>query len=280
MLGVCSLFIPASAPRMINASFSFQADSLIFDLEDAVHAEEKDSARTLLFYALPHFEGRNIAVRINCQEGCWRDDIELLRSGQVKTLVVPKARASFILELSDILEDMGADTDIAALIESAESLEQLSDIACASPRVTSLLMGGEDYSLDLGTDRTIGGEEILYARMKIANVAAAYRLEALDTPFADTDDMQGLKNDSTYAKKLGFSGKLAINPLQISVIHNVFYPTDKEIQWAMAISEAVNKPENKGKGAFPLHGKMVDLPIIKRAELILARSASRGGGTC
>lgn len=274
MLGVCSLFIPASAPRMINASFSMKADSLIFDLEDAVHVEEKDSARMILAYALPLFKNRNIAIRINCSTSCWREDLELLRTGIVHNIIVPKAKADHIKDISDALDSMGVNADIAALIESTESLEELSQIAKSSPRVTGLLMGGEDYSLDLGTERSKAGNEILYARIKIANVASAYHLESLDTPFSDTNDMEGLERDAAYAKGLGFTGKLAINPLQVPVIQKVFYPSEKEVTWAKRIMEAVQRPENKGKGAFSLDGKMIDLPVIKRAEKTMARAES------
>ena len=277
MLGVCSLFIPASVPRMINASLSVQSDSLIFDLEDAVHLEEKDSARVLLAQALPLFADRNIAIRINCSEGCWREDIELLRSGLVHNIIVPKAKAAHLAQISAILDEMNVDVDIAALIESTESLEELSQIATASPRVKSLLLGGEDYSLELGVERTREGSELLYARTKLANVASAYHLEALDTPFVDTNDTEGLTRDAIYAKGLGFTGKLAINPLQIAAIQKVFYPTEKEILWARRVLDAVADPENSGRGAFSLDGKMVDLPVIRRAEKTLARAGDRGG---
>ena len=215
MLGICSLFIPASAPRMINAGLSLQADSLIFDLEDAVHAEEKDAARILLFHALPLFRGRNIAVRINAEEGCWMEDLEVLRGGLVRTVVVPKARAGFLKELSRILDSMGLGTEIAALIESARSLEEIGEIACATARLTSLLLGGEDYCLDLGTERTRAGNEIFHARTRLVNAASAYHLESLDTPFADAGDAEGLQSDAELARSLGFTGKLSISPLQI-----------------------------------------------------------------
>lgn len=272
MLGVCALFIPASTPRMINAGFSLYPSSIIFDLEDAVSIDEKDSARQVLQNVLPIFRDRNIAVRINSSDACWKEDIELVKTGIVNTLVVPKARAEFIRELSAVLDSWEIPTQIAALIESTESLEELSQIAISSKRVCSLLMGGEDYSLDLGVERTPEGTEIQYARAKLANIAAARHIEALDTPFVNVEDMEALKKDSEYAKSLGFTGKLAINPLQIDTIKQVFLPSEQDIEWAKMVIEAVGKPENKGKGAFSLKGKMVDLPVIKRAERTLEKA--------
>ncbi len=212
-----------------------QADSLIFDLEDAVHSAEKDTARILLLHALPLFRGHNVAVRINAEESCWKEDLEVLRSGLVETVVVPKARAAFLKKLAGVLDTMGLRTGIAALIESTRSLEELGEIAVATPRLTSLLLGGEDYSLDLGAERTRAGNEIFYARTRVANAASAYHLEALDTPFADAGDLEGLRGDAELARGLGFTGKLAINPLQVSVIRQVFYPSEKEIHWAQAV---------------------------------------------
>lgn len=271
MLGICSLFVPASAPRMINASFCSQADSLIFDLEDAVHLEQKDSARMLLSQALPLFAGKNLAIRINGSDGCWREDLELLRLGVVKNIIVPKATSEHLHRIAAVLDELHAEVDVAALIECTQSLAELDQIA-ASPRVTGLLMGGEDYSLDLGVERTREGSEILYARMKIANTAAAYHLEALDTPFSDVTDQEGLLWDCRYAKGLGFTGKLCINPLQTASIQSVFRPNAQEVDWARRVLQAVRLPENSGKGAFSLDGKMVDLPVIRRAEKTLARA--------
>lgn len=272
MLGSCSLFIPACSPRMINAGFSIQADSLIFDMEDAVHQEEKDSARRLLSCALPLFAGRNTAIRINDSSNCWREDLELVRSGLIRNVVVPKARAVHLKQVSELLDKMESEADIAALIESPDSLEELSEIVSASKRIKSLLLGGEDYSLELGVERTGEGRELFYARAKIANTASAFHLEALDTPFVDTDDQEGLERDSRYARGLGFTGKLAINPLQIETIQGVFRPSEQEIQWAARVMEAAALPENQNRGAFSLDGRMIDLPVIRRAEKTLARA--------
>jgi len=264
---------------MINASFTFSANSLIFDLEDSVSLEEKDSARILLQEALPllsELTDTHIAIRINSEDELWQEDLELLRTNLVQTVVIPKAKTNRLKEIAAKLDQMNIDTRIAAIIEDTQSLEELSHIATATSRITSLLLGAEDFSFDLGVERTMEGEEIRYARMRIANAAAAHGLEALDTPYVDTKDFEGLAQEARYVKGLGFTGKLAISPLQIEIIQSIFNPTEHELRWAALVVEAANLPENQGKGAFSLHGKMVDLPVIRRAEKILARSAGKG----
>jgi citrate lyase subunit beta/citryl-CoA lyase len=277
MLGVCSLFIPASAPNMVNAGLSIDCNSFIFDLEDAVKIEEKDSARDILRYAIPIYDGKNIAIRINCYEGCWKEDLTLFNDFNIDTVVLPKADARFVSEVSALLDQYKSNAKIAILTELATSLENLPQIVKASTRVSSLLLGAEDYCLDMGIERTAVGQEIFYARNRLSNVARSYELEALDTPFSNTSDMESLEKDSLLAKSLGFTGKLAINPLQISTIQNVFLPSRDEVNWAKLVLDAVNDPENKGKGAFSLQGKMIDLPIIKRAEKLLNRYLAGGG---
>lgn len=276
MLGICSLFIPASSVRMINAGLSVDCDTFIFDLEDAVSIEEKDTARDILKYALPLYEDKKVAIRINCKDGCWKDDLELFKYNNVNTIVLPKADEEFVSEVSFILDQYKSNAKIAILIELASSLENLQQIVKASSKVSSLLLGGEDYCLDMGIERTTNGDEIFYARNRLANVARAYELEAIDTPCSDITNMDFIEKDSKLAKSLGFTGKLAINPVQISIIQQVFLPTVDELNWAKLVINAVNDPENKGKGAFSFEGKMIDLPIIKRAEKVLGVYSTGG----
>ena len=262
---------------MINAGLSLQPDSLIFDLEDAVHPDEKDAARSLLQQALPLFSEQNVAVRINCSEGCWREDLELVKNHDVKMIVVPKAQADFLEEIHILLDSWNCSTKIAALIESASSLENLEKIILSTPRVFALLLGAEDYCLDMGIERSVSGEEILYARSRVCNKAHAFGLEALDTPFVGIADNEALQQDAALAKRLGFTGKLSINPHQIHIIQQTFRPTEEEITWAKRVIELVSDPANKAKGAISLDNKMIDLPIIKRAEKTLALHAAQGG---
>jgi citrate lyase subunit beta/citryl-CoA lyase len=279
MLSVCSLFIPASSAGMVVAGLSLHPDSLIFDLEDAVSLEEKDAARELLRYALPLFEGKNVAVRINAMDGCWEEDLQLAYNPVVKHIVVPKADAQTIAAIDSGLGKIGCDAKIAALIESPSSLENLDTIVQASPRLSALLLGGEDFCLSMGIERSVAGEEIFYARTRICSIAHANDLEVLDTPFPETDNSIDLEIDTRRAKNLGFTGKLAISPHQIATIQRIFLPTEEDLQWAQIVVAAAADPANKGKGAFSVQGKMVDLPVIKRAERALALGQSQGDWT-
>jgi len=256
---------------MVNAGLSLPVDSLIFDLEDAVSPSEKDSARELLRHALPLFAGRTVAVRINGNDGCWEEDLELFRGSGADVVVAPKAEAFFLAELSVRLDEFGSKAGLAALIETTYAVESLPDIATCSDRLTSLLFGGEDYSLDLGVERTLAGEEIQYARARISNTAHAHGLEALDTPFVATGDDAALEQDARHARSLGFTGKLSINPNQVRTIRRAFAPSREELEWAGRVVRAAEDPANRGKGAIALDNKMIDEPIVKRARLMLSR---------
>ena len=153
-----------------------------------------------------------------------------------------------------------------ALIETAIGLETLYDVIKASQRMIGVLLGGEDLTSDLGIKRTKEGEEIFYARNKVATVCRALKVDAIDTPFTDTNDYEGLAKDTVRAKSLGMTGKSAINPRQIEIIHAVFSPTEVELNYALRVLAAMEEAEKEGKGVFSLDGKMIDAPVINRAR--------------
>ena len=152
-----------------------------------------------------------------------------------------------------------------ALIETAVGLENVYNVINSSKRVAGVLLGGEDLTTDLGIKRTKEGEEIFYARNKVATACRALKVDSIDTPFTDTNDFEGLTRDTSKAKSLGLTGKSAINPRQIDAIHSVFAPTEAELKQALRILDAMENAKKEGKGVFSLDGKMVDAPIITRA---------------
>lgn len=276
-IGRTALFIPASSPGMINSSFRMGADSLIFDLEDAVSLNEKDSARDLLESALHLNSNQTILVRINALDSeFWIKDFEMCLKNNVDALVVPKATVKDIKVISEKIDQEKAETVIIPLIETPISLEEISDIIKCSERVKAIFFGAEDYCLNFGIKRTKESNEILYARAKIANTANAFGIEALDTPFTDVDDLEGLEIDTVKAKDLGFTGKLVINPKHINIINNIFAPCQEEIDYAKRVIEAMKIAEKEGKGVFKLDGQMIDAPIVERAKNLINRSGSRG----
>jgi citrate lyase subunit beta / citryl-CoA lyase len=282
MIGRTALFIPASSPGMLSAAVTVEADSLIFDLEDAVSIGEKDAARDLLARALPLFKRKSgILVRINPLFTPYgREDIDMVLAMKINSIVLPKATPGDVAELALLLGDQRPDITIIPLIETARSVEEISDIIRSSPRVIAIIFGAEDYSLSLGVQRTKENNEIFYARTRLANAASAFGIEALDTPFTDVDDPEGLKIDAQQAKALGYTGKAAINPRQIEVLNAVFAPKKAEIDQAVRIINAMEKALQQGKGVFQLDGKMIDAPIVERAKKLIEQVKSRGDICC
>lgn len=162
---------------------------------------------------------------------------------------------------------------IIPLLETPLSVIYAYDIATADPRVWAISFGAEDYTAALGAVRSRSGEEILSARMTIVNAAAAAGIDSIDTPFTDAQDESGLEQDSLFARRLGFKGKLAINPRQIDVIHQAFSPTAADIHWARRVVDALEQAKKQGTGVIALDGKMIDAPIVLRAERTLRLSA-------
>lgn len=270
------LFIPGNNPGMLQNGGVFGADAVILDLEDAVAPQEKDSARILVAHALRHvdFGSCETIVRINPLDTFAEQDIETIVPCRPKTLLIPKVQSAgdirIAVEMMEKAEKPGQEpVRIIALLETPRGLAEAYSIASSSSRLVALAMGAEDYTACLGAQRTPSGMEILTARSLVLNAAAAAGIQALDTPFTDANDEAGLTADTQLGKQLGFNGKLAINPRQIDVIHSVFNPGIKDISWAERVIAAIKVSEAEGSGVASLEGKMIDAPIVARAERIL-----------
>lgn len=269
------LFMPGNNPGMLQNAAIMGADSVILDLEDAVSISEKDSARILVKEAIKNidYSGVEVVVRINPLDNEFGAvDVDVIARVKPDALLVPKADENQIIEVNNLLDKIEEEEgfekgsiEIIPIVETAYGLENVYGIIKASSRVTAVLLGAEDLTADLGIKRTKEGNEIFYARNKVATACKALRIDSIDTPFTDTNDSEGLEKDTEKAKSLGMSGKAAINPRQIDTIHSVFAPTDGEIRHAQRIIEAMEEAKREGKGVFSLDGKMVDAPIINRA---------------
>jgi citrate lyase subunit beta/citryl-CoA lyase len=270
------LFIPGNNPGMLQNGGLFGADAVILDLEDAVAPQEKDAARWLVAEAL-----RNVAygssekvVRINPLDTFGVQDIQAIVPCQPDVLLVPKVERVEDIEAVTALvvqaEKAGqTPVQLIALLETSLGIAQAHQIAQTKGRLVALALGAEDYTAGLGATRTKEGREIFTARSLVINAAAAAGIQSLDTPFTDANDEAGLYQDTLKGKELGFKGKLAINPRQLDVIHSVYNPTLATIEWAGEVVQAIRKAEAEGSGVASLHGKMVDAPIVARAEQIL-----------
>ena len=280
------LFIPGNNPGMLQNAGILGADSIILDLEDAVSITEKDAARILVKSALENlsFYGAEIVVRINPLSSAFGiKDIEEIATAKPDALMIAKATEEDVHKacemLTEIEEKEGFELGsikLFPLIETAYGLENVHSIIKSSDRVVGVLLGAEDLTADLEVKRTAEGKEIFYARCKIAAACKACRIDAIDTPFADMNNFEGFEKDIHTAKSLGMTGKAAINPRQIDTIHEIFAPSEDEIKYAQAVLRAMEEAQKQGKGVFSLDGKMVDAPIIMRAQNVVKKAKLAG----
>ena len=271
------LFMPGNNPGMLVSADILGADSIIYDLEDAVSLDEKDSARTLVRNALSFlkFTHSEITVRINpIDSPYWEKDLEAIIPVLPDGIVIPKASVDAVHSVEQKINEIKKANNITKsfsflmLVESARGIMDVNSIAKASSLIQGLLLGGEDYSVDMGIQRTRLSKELEYARFSLTTAAHAYGLDSLDTPFTDVEDFEGLRLDTAFSKSIGFSGRLVINPRQVEEIHKIFSPSSAEIERAEAILQAAEEAKQKGLGVFSFKGKMVDLPVIKRAQAL------------
>lgn len=265
------LFIPGNNPGMLLNSDILGADGLIIDLEDAVALSEKDAARLLVSEYLKSFKPTtDIFIRINPLDSPYfYEDLEAIKDLDIKGIVLPKAGIEPMIKLDKYLNENNSKFEIIALIETALGLEQALDIVQKSKRVIGIFLGAEDLTLDLGAKRTKASEEIAYARSRIIATSKAVQVQAIDTPFTDTDDIEGLREDTKNAKNLGMTGKSVISPRHVDDVNEMFTPTQEEVDYALRVIEGVKSANEKGLGAFSLEGKMIDKPIIIRALNLL-----------
>lgn len=283
------LFLPGNNPNMlINAAY-LGADAVIFDLEDAVSPAEKDGARILVRNTIRYmdFENQEIIVRINSiDSNFYRQDIDTVLPEKPNMILLPKVSvAEDILVVDEYMTmvekqfglEIGS-TGIMALIETALGVENAYAIASCSKRVKAILLGAEDLTADLQCARTKEGKEIEYARGRVVVAARASGIEVYDTPFTDVNDDEGIIVDTAFAKGLGFSGKASISPRHIEVINSIFSPTQAEIDYAYEVIDAITLAKQQGKGAIALRGKMIDAPIVTRAERTISMAEMLGMG--
>lgn len=269
---------------MIQNAVVFESDAVIFDLEDAVSSIEKDSARLIVGMFIESSFGFNkeIIVRINSAETpYYSQDLNLIVSDKLDTIMLPKATEKTVKNLAlklDELEEKKHITKkikIIPIIESAASVLQIESIA-PLPRVSGMLLGAEDLSLDMGIIRTKQGDEISYVRSKLAIACKAYDIDAIDTPFTDINDDDGLEEDTKRAKLLGFNAKSCIHPRQTSIVNSVFSPSSFDIEYAKKVLLGYEEAQKVGLGVFSLEGKMIDKPIIERAMRVIAKAKHFG----
>ena len=281
------LFVPGANAAMISNTFIYKPDSIMFDLEDSVALAEKDTARMLVAHALQHplYRELETVVRVNplASEFGLLDLNAVVRAGTDIVRLPKTDSAQDIIDMdaaiTAIEKDCGravGSTQLLAAIESAQGILAVNDIAKASPRLMGIALGAEDYVRNMKTARSPDGIELLFARSSILHAARANGLMAFDTVYSDARNEEGFLREASLIKQLGFDGKSLINPNQIVLIHNLFAPTQKEVDHAERVIAAAEEAERNGSGVVSLNGKMVDSPIIERAKLVLQRAAASG----
>ena len=272
------LYLPGNEPHFFFNAALHKPDCIILDIEDSVAPLEKDNARILVRNALTtiDFGDAERMVRIN-PFPLGLEDLRQIVPHNVQTILIPKCESAAQVEEVDneidiILKSQNIKRNIflIPIIESALGVVNAFDIANASKWNCGLAIGLEDYTADIGVERTKIGTESFFARSAVINSAKAAGIQALDSVFSDVNDEEGLRQSVLEAKAIGFEGKGCIHPRQIKVIHEAFTPTQKEIEYAQQVIDAYNEAQQTGSGVIALGSKMIDAPVVKRAQHILA----------
>ncbi len=276
------LYVPGSNPGMLADAMIYGADSIMFDLEDSISLKEKDSARLLVYRAVKtlDYKGTELVCRVNALDSPYgKKDVEAMVAAGIDVIRMPKTEtADEVKEMVALIEQfeekykITKKVKVMAAIESALGILNAYEIAKASDRLIGIAIGAEDYVTNMKTTRSSTGVELLYARSQLLNAARAAGIAALDTVFSDVEDTEGFCREVKLIKQLGFDGKSVINPRQIPLVHAIYQPTEAEVNHALAVVEAIKEAEEKGLGVVALKGKMVDKPIVERAERILMLS--------
>lgn len=279
------MYLPGNNPNMLLRGHLFRPDGLIFDLEDSVPTSEKLAARILVGKVLSFldFGGCELTIRINGTDtDFWRDDIAAVVAAvtanpQVTGVRVPKVESpQEVALLDEMLSELEAENGIPqghihifCLLESALAVWRAFDIASASARVVALIPGGEDLAADLKTSRSKEEIELDWIRRMLVVAARAAGVDALDAAYPHIYDLDGLRAQTAVIRQLGFDGKSVLHPNQIPIIHEVYAPTDREVQRALRIVQAAEEAERRGQGAVSVDGRLVDRPVIRRARYLL-----------
>ncbi len=267
------LYLPGDQSKLMLNAGLHGPDGVILDLEDSVAHTEKDAARLVVRNALRtvDFFGAERMVRIN-QLPLGLEDLDYLVPHNPHIILIPKVEdPAQVVAVHERIEELRSQHDIEReiylmpIVESALGCWRAYEIAAAAPSVVALTIGLEDYTADIGTQRTNEGLESFWARSQVVNGARAARVMPIDTVFSDVTDMEGLLASVHEAKGMGFDGKGCIHPRQIEVIHRGFAPTQSEIDKATRIVKAFERAEADGLGVVSLGSKMIDPPVVKRA---------------
>lgn len=279
------LSVPGNRENMIEKARDLPADAIVLDLEDSVPVAEKANARAMARDAIAGqvLAGQRVFVRINSlASGLLEQDLEAVVIPGLAGINLPKpGSADDMRKVDAIIDRLETERDIekghvrlTPWVETARGLINAFEIASASPRIVGIIFGAEDFTLDTGMQRTEAGDELLYPRTMVVIAARAAEVIAIDTPYNDFRDEDGLIRETTLARQLGFQGKYVIHPSQIEPVNQAFRPSPEEVAEARRVVEAFDEAEAQGFASTSVDGKMIDTPIASRARRLLTVAES------
>ncbi len=281
------IFVPGNRASMLERARSFDADIIMVDLEDSVPPGEKGNARDMARAWVPALRdgGQRVMVRVNSLDtGLTRAELEAVVSpglygvslGKVESVRDVRTLDGLLSALEPAAGLAPGSLRVIPWIETARAVWDARAIAEASPRVAAIAFGAEDFTNDMGIERSDGGDEVSVPRAMVPVAARAGRVGALDSPFVRFRDPDALRDDARRARRMGYTGKFAIHPAQLGVINEIFSPSAEEIEYARRVVQAWDAAESAGRGSLALDGRMIDVPVVKRAQNLLALADAIG----
>ena len=274
------LFIPGNKESMLRKALNFQPDALVPDMEDSVPDAEKANARGMIASLLPELASTGIPVipRVNALDTGWTaEDLAAVVGRFIYGISIGKVHVpDDVHRISAVLDGLEAQAGLESgqvklflWLESAKAMVHCYEICSASPRIEGVAFGGEDFTHDMGIERLEDESEVAVARNLLCIAARAAEVQALDTPYFRFRDEEGLRANCAKAKQFGFKGKFAIHPAQIEAINQSFSPSEAEIEYARRVVTVFEEAERVGRGSTSLDGKVIDVPVAKRARALL-----------
>jgi len=277
------IFVPGNRPNMLERALAFDADIIMVDLEDSVPTEEKVNARELARQWIPRLseKGHRVMVRVNSLDtGLTQSELAAVVGPELQGVSIGKVESPGDLQDADrIISALEASAGMQVgqvklipWIENARAVMTAYQLATASTRIIAVAFGAEDYTNDMGVERTDSGDEVYFARATVPVAARAAGVASLDSPFVRFRDSEALEQDSRQARRLGYTGKFAIHPSQLDIINQAFSPSPEEVSYAQQVVEVWSRAEAEARGSVDLDGRMIDVPVLKRAQNLLAQA--------
>ena len=279
-----SLIMPVNVPKFVERAYSRGADAIVLDLEDSIPRAEKANARPYVQEAIPVAGrgGADVLVRINKPFEMAVADLDASVWPGLVGIVFPKVESPIEVQILDRLlaereQARGlpvGSIQIAISVESALGVQHMAAIACASSRSVTLNLGPEDFTRDIAVEPSPEGAEQAYGKGMtiVAARLAGLQPQGLTSTLADYADLEGLRRSAIAASKLGFKGASGIHPTQMPILNEAFSPTTDEVDYARRVIDVYDEAEAAGRASVGLDGKMIDIPVVERARIVVQRA--------